>query len=293
MTRRRSRPESAYDGIVSEDTALDVARWRAARSLLRTREWQLKLAATVPLGILSGVWIGAEARGRVLDSIGFTAAFLVGVGIWLYSTADVSARGVLVADWGRTHDLAFEEFPALGRGTPLLREGDSQEAENGLVGEMLGKPLVICHFTFTLAGVGDEGGTTHAGVQYTVARVREIDTPVGGLTLHPITGLDRAMHRRAALPHGHVIELESAALHRHYRLEAGASVTDAAVRRIFEPSFMEWCVDERNVLFELEGGELVVGVLGHLAAPNELEDLWARTRWVLKRITAAADRTAA
>jgi hypothetical protein len=282
-----------YDETVSENAALDATRGRVMWSLLRTPEWQLKVAAAVPAGILAGVWIGAEARGRILDSVGFTAAFLVAVWFWLYTAADESARGILLADWGRTHDLAFEEFPALGRGTPLLREGESQEAENGLVGELLGKPLVICHFTFTLAGVGDEGGTTHADVQYTVARVRKVDTPVDGLTLHPITGLDRALHtRRASLPHGRVVELESAAMQHHYRLEARTSVSETAVRRIFEPSFIEWCVEERNVLLELEGGELVVGVLGHLAGLNELEDLWDRTRWVLKRVLAASDRTA-
>jgi hypothetical protein len=262
------------------------------RSLLRTSEWQLKLAATVPAGILAGVWFGAEAHGRIVDAVGFTAVFIAAVLVWLWSAADGCARGILVADWGRTHDLVFEEFPALGRATPLLREGESQDAKNGLVGELLGRPLMICHFTFTLVGVGDEGGTTHSDADYTVAQVSDIDTSVDGMTLHPITALDRGLRKRgSSLALGRVVELESSALRRAYKLEAREGVSETAVRRIFEPSFMEWCIDERNVLFELEGGTLVVAVREHIAAPNELEDLLARTRWVLKRVIAASDRT--
>jgi hypothetical protein len=280
---------------VSENEPLDAARGQIMRSLLRTSEWQLQFAATVPAGILAGAWIGAEAQGRILDAIGFTAAFLVAVYAWLWSAADRPARGVLLAGWGRTHDLVFDEFPEVAGATPLLREGESQSAENALVGELLGRPVLVCHFTYTVVGVGDEGGTTHHDVDYTVVRVSEIDTPVDGLTLHPTSsGLDRGLRkRRSSLAHGRVVELESSAMSHAYKLEAQEGVTDTAVGRIFEPSFMEWCVDERNVLFELEGGELVVAVPEHISAPNELEDLWLRARWVLRRVSEASDRTTA
>jgi hypothetical protein len=280
---------------VPENELLDAIRGRVQGSLLRTWEWRLKLAAAVPAGILAGAWFGDEARGRIIDSIGFTAAFLVGVWIWLGHTSDGSARAILLADWGRGHDLAFDEFPELDGATPLLREGDSRHARNGVVGELLGRPLLICHFTYTVVGVGDEGGTTHADVSYTVAHIGELDTPVDGLTLHPTaSGLDRGLRkRRSSLAGGRVVELESAAMQRAYKLEAGEGATDVAVRRIFEPSFIEWCVDERNVLFEVENGQLVVAVPGHLADENDLEDLWARARWVLKRVVAASARTTA
>jgi hypothetical protein len=60
------------------------------------------------------------------------------------------------------------------------------------------------------------------------------------------------------------------------------------VRQIFEPSFIVWCLDQKDVLFELENGELVVAVKNHLSDQGPLDALLAQSRAVLGRITSAA-----
>jgi hypothetical protein len=195
----------------------------------------------------------------------------------------------LIAGWGRTHGLTFDEAPDVGRGTPLLRVGDVQFAENGLEGTQLGSPLLLCHYTYTVSAHTDEGGT--ASAKFTLVRFRGVATPVGRLTLHPLGQGDPArLWRRPAIASDRLVELESVELHRRYKLEAGHDTSRAAVLQIFEPSSIARCVDERDVLFEIEDGELVVALRDHLEQAQDLDDLLARSGWVLKQVLSAASR---
>jgi len=196
--------------------------------------------------------------------------------------------------WGRSHELSFVESPDLGEGTPLLREGDERDAENGLVGELLGRPLTLCHYTYTVVtystdsnGVRTRNESKHP---YTVARIDEVRTPVARMTLHPRSVIDRGWLDRAdsALTSNRVVELESTDMHRRYKLEVHDDVPDIAVRQIFEPSFIVWCIDQQDVLFELEDGVLVVAVKSHLTEQGPLDALLDQSRAVLERIAAAS-----
>ena len=66
------------------------------------------------------------------------------------------------------------------------------------------------------------------------------------------------------------------------------ALSDIHIRQIFEPSFMVWCLDQKDVLFELVDGELVVAVKNHLSDQVKLDALLVQSRAVLTRITAAA-----
>jgi hypothetical protein len=119
---------------------------------------------------------------------------------------------------------------------------------------------------------------------------------IARMTFHPRGRLDRGWLDRAdsALTSDHVVELESMDLHKRYKLEVRDGVADADVRQVFEPSFMVWCVDQQDVFFELENGELLVAVKHHLDEQAPLDALLAQSGAVLTRLVAAsapADRS--
>ena len=129
-----------------------------------------------------------------------------------------------------------------------------------------------------------------------MARLDGIDLPIARLTFHPRSIIDRGWFDGAdsALTADRVVELESMELHKRYKLEVRDDVSDVAVRQVFEPSFIVWCTDQKDVFFELENGELLVAVKRHLDDQAPLDALLDRSRVVLARLAASpapADRS--
>lgn len=251
-------------------------------------------------GALLGAGTGHHAGSRVALAIGFMVVFSAVVLIVLWVRASGSAEDDFLTAWGRAHALTFVESPALGEGTPLLRQGDSRTAENGLVGQLEGRPVTVCHYTYTTVSyTTDSNGhqqrqeTNHP---YTVVRLDGVPGTIAHMTLHPRSIIDRGWLDRAdsALTANRVVELESIELNRRYKLEVRDEVSDVDVRQIFEPSFMVWCCDQKDVFFELENGELLVAVKHHLDEQKPLDALLDTSRVVLTRLAAAsasADRS--
>ena len=269
-------------------------RARHVRASLRSTRWRVAIAVGAIIGALLGGAIGHTAGARIALAIGLAVALATVGFIVLWVRASGAAEDDFMTAWGRSHELSFVESPELGEGTPLLREGDERDAENGLVGELLGRPLTLCHYTYTVVtystdsnGVRTRNESKHP---YTVARIDEVRTPVARMTLHPRSVIDRGWFDRAdsALTSNRVVELESTDMHRRYKLEVHDDVPDIAVRQIFEPSFIVWCIDQQDVLFELENGVLVVAVKSHLTEQGPLDALLDQSRAVLERIAAAS-----
>jgi hypothetical protein len=269
-------------------------RARRVRAALRSTRWQVALGIAVVVGALLGAGIGPHAGSRVALAVGFIAVLVTAVLIVLWIRASSSAEDDFLTAWGRSHDLTFVESPDLGEGTPLLRQGDSRKAENGLVGQLDGHPLTLCHYTYTVVthSTDANGVRTHQETDhpFTVARVDGVGGSISHLTFHPRGALDRGWLDRAdsALTSNRVVELESMDLHRRYKLEVRDAVADADVRQVFEPSFIVWCTDQKDVFFELEDGELLVAVKRHLAEQAPLDALLAQSRVVLARLAAAS-----
>jgi hypothetical protein len=269
-------------------------RARHVRASLRSTRWRVGIALGAIIGALLGAAIGPTAGARIALAIGLAVVLAAAVLVVLWVRASGSAEDDFMTAWGRSHDLSFVESPDIGASTPLLRQGDERDAENGLVGELLGRPLTLCHYTYTVVtystdsnGVQTRNESKHP---YTVARIDEVRTPVARMTLHPRSAIDRGWLDRAdsALTSNRVIELESTDMHRRYKLEVHDDVPDIAVRQIFEPSFIVWCIDQQDVLFELEDGVLVIAVKSHLTEQGPLDALLDQSRAVLQRIAAAS-----
>jgi hypothetical protein len=269
-------------------------RARRVRAALRSTRWQVALAIAAIAGAVLGAAIGPHAVSRVALAIGFVAVLVAAVLIVLWVRASGSAEDAFLTAWGRSHELTFLESPDLGEGTPLLRQGDSRKAENGLVGQLDGHPLTLCHYTFTdvtystdANGVRTRQETNHP---FTVARLDRVAGAISRMTFHPRGVLDRGWFDRAdsALTPDRVVELESTELHRRYKLEVRDEVADVDVRQVFEPSFIVWCTDQKDVFFEVESGELIVAVKHHLDEQAPLDALLDQSRVVLARLAAAS-----
>jgi hypothetical protein len=268
--------------------------------MLRSDGWRLILIGLALLGTVIGSFIGAHPFAQFVLAIGF-AIVMVAIGlIVIWIRASGSAEDDFLTAWGRAHELTFEESPNTGSGTPLLRQGDEQKAENGLVGSFAGHPVLVCHYTYTVVTYStDSNGVrtrNEAHHPFTVVRLDAVASGVSRMTLHPRSGLDKGWFDRvdSALTSNRVVELESSELHDRYKLEVKDDVSDIEVRQIFEPSFIVWCLDQKDVLFELESSELLVAVKSHLTEQAPLDALLEQSRAVLERIAAAsapADRS--
>jgi hypothetical protein len=275
-------------------------RARRVRAALRSTRWKLALAIAAVVGALFGAAIGPNALARTGLAIGLAVVLAGIVLIVLWVRASGSAEDDFLTAWGRSHDLAFVESPDLGKGTPLLREGDKRKAENGLVGQFAGHPLMLCHYTYTTVSYSTDSNGSRTRQEtdhpFTVARLDGVAGSIEHMTLHPRSVIDRGWLDRAdsALTSNRVVELESMELHKRYKLEVRDSVPDVAVRQVFEPSFIVWCTDQKDVFFELENGELLVAVKHHLDEQAPLDALLDRSRAVLARLAASpapADRS--
>jgi hypothetical protein len=275
-------------------------RARRVRAALRSGRWRVALAIAAVLGALLGAALGNDALTRVALAVGLMVVLVAALLIVLWVRASRSAEDDFLTTWGRSHGLEFVEEPSLGEGTPLLRQGDERKAENGLVGELQGHPVTLCHYTYTdVTHTTDANGarqrheTDHP---FTVVCIDGAVCPVSHMTLHPRGMLDRGWLDRAdsAITKDHVVELESMELHRRYKLEVRDGVSDSDVRQVFEPSFMVWCIDQEDVFFELENGELLIAVKRHLDEQAPLDALLVKSGVVLSRLTAVsapADRS--
>ena len=80
-----------------------------------------------------------------------------------------------------------------------------------------------------------------------------------GLSLHPRSFGDNRVFDRidSALTPDRVVQLESSELQHEYKLEVADSASDLAVRLLFEPAFIVWCLEQSadEMLVEIENGD--------------------------------------
>jgi hypothetical protein len=154
---------------------------------------------------------------------------------------------------------------------------------------------VLCHYTFEVRNqsVDGRGNTTTTWQQHPFTIVQSgIDLPgVPQLQFHPRSFADNRLFDRidSAVTSNRVINLESADLEQEYKLEVADAASDTAVRLLFEPAFMVWCLDQAGagMLFEIENSTLVVAIPNHSYDAGEIDGLVAMAATVSARVADA------
>ena len=89
------------------------------------------------------------------------------------------------------------------------------------------------------------------------------------------------------------MELESSELEREFKLEVPDSASDMAVRLLFEPAFIVWCLDQAaGMLVEIENETLVVAIPDHSYDAAELDGLVDKAAQIAARLADARATTA-
>ena len=179
--------------------------------------------------------------------------------------------------------------------TPLLREGDRRHSDDHVYGPLpSGGEGALCHYTYEVKHetVDSEGHTDTTWVEhpFTVIETGVLAPGIPRLTLHPRSFGDNRLFDRidSKLTSDRVVELESSELEKEFKLEVSDSASDMAVRLLFEPAFIVWCLDQGDgMLFEIEEQTLAVAISGHSYDAAELDWLVGMAGTIATRVADA------
>jgi hypothetical protein len=132
--------------------------------------------------------------------------------------------------------------------------------------------------------------------EFTVVETEVAAPDIASISLHPRSFGDNCVFDRidSVFTSDRVVQLESSELHHEYKLEVADSASDLAVRLLFEPAFIVWCLDQAadGMLVEIENGTLVVAIPSHSFDAAELDDLVDKTATVAAPLAEAHAATA-
>ena len=160
-----------------------------------------------------------------------------------------------------------------------------------------GSEAVLCHYTYEVRHSSSDGNggsdTSWESFDFTVIETDVTCPDIGRLTLHPRSFGDNRLFDSidSALTLDRVVQLESA---RAGRASTSWKCTtrprSLAVRLLFEPAFMVWCLDQAadQMLIEIENGTLVVAIPDHSYDETQLDALVERAETVVTRVTDAS-----
>jgi hypothetical protein len=270
-------------------------RVKELRGLMSTTWWQ---AVIVLVPIAAGAGIALVSGSNPILAFVFTAGVVaLAASIGTYLLADIRAKSAFVLAWAQSRgwdedtDLWQEET------TPLLRDGDRRKSTDHVCGPLTNGGLAaLCHYTYEVeqhsGGSNGQGTTTWDEHEFTVVQTDVDATGIDRLSLHPRSFGDNRLFDRidSTLTSNRVMELESSELEHEYKLEVADSASDAAVRLVFEPAFMVWCLDQAadQLLVEIEGGVLVVAIPDHSYDADQLDALVEQATTIATRFADAA-----
>ena len=223
------------------------------------------------------------------------AAVVLGL-IGTYLLADSRAKSAFVEAWARSRGWSKDAGTWLDEATPLLRDGDRRDSKDHVSGPLGDGQAVLCHYTYEIAHrhSDSQGHTTTdwEAHDFTVVQTSAGAAGITRLSLHPRSFGDNRLFDRidSTLTGDRVVELESSELEREYKLEVADAASDQAVRLLFEPAFIVWCLDQAadEMLLEIENETLVVAIPEHSYDAAELDALLEKATTVATRLADAA-----
>jgi hypothetical protein len=268
------------------------------RALTAAAWWRAAMVLVPILIGVAAVLAIPRANAVVVFVVAVAAVALIGM-IGTYALADTRAKAAFIQAWARTRGWT-EDTGTWSENTPLLRAGDRRKTADRVAGALDGgSQAVLCHYTYEVKreSVDSKGHSTTTWEEhpFTVVETGVTAPGVPLLSLHPRSFGDNRVFDRidSALTSNRVVKLESAELEREYKLEVADSTSDAAVRLLFEPAFMVWCLDQAadEMLLELENGALVVAIPQHSYDAAQLDALVARATIIAARFDDALAAT--
>jgi hypothetical protein len=250
------------------------------RELTKVLWWRLTMLL-VPIAAGVAAALIVSANGVAGFFIG-AAVIAVALAIGTVALADSRAKSAFLEAWATARGWSAGSADWVEEATPLLRDGDRRDSEHHIAGPLPGgEPAVLCHYTYEVrrTSTSSNGATSTSWEDYpfTVVETRVSAPGLPVLSLHPRSFGDNRLFDRidSAVTRNRVAALESAELEHAYKLEVADEVSDLAVRRVFEPSFIVWCIDQApdEMLFELENDVLVVAIPDHSYDAAELDNL--------------------
>lgn len=214
--------------------------------------------------------------------------------IGTYALADSRAKSAFLHAWARSRGWTEGAVMWRESATPLLRDGDRRESSDHVYGPLAGGgEAALCHYTYEVRRTTtDSKGNTTTHWDKHPFTVIETDVSAPGiprLTLHPRSFGDNRLFDKldSTLTSDRVVELESSEFEHEFKLEVADSASDMAVRLLFEPAFITWCLDEGGLLFEIEEQTLVVAIPHHSYDAAELDRLVGQADAIAKRVADA------
>jgi hypothetical protein len=265
------------------------------RALTATSWWR---GAMVLVPIVAGAVATAAVSDRnpvAVFVLAAAAAALAGV-IGTYVLADSRAKSAFLQAWARSRGWTTDTDMWLDEATPLLRSGDRHKSNDHVCGPLTsGSQAALCHYTYEVRheNVDSRGNTTtHWEThEFTVIETGVTALGIPRLSLHPRSFGDNRLFDRidSALTSGRVVQLESSDLEREYKLEVADSASDVAVRLLFEPAFIVWCLDQAadRMLLEIENEALVVAIPDHSYDAAQLDGLVEKATTIATRLVDA------
>jgi hypothetical protein len=196
--------------------------------------------------------------------------------------SDSSHDATALERWAAGHGFTPSERRLEGE-TPLLRQGMVDVATDVHEGELDGRPARVFDLYVDAAGMpvpGDTGLTTAA---FTVLLV-EVDAPGWPrVTIHPAEFSDGSWLTRLLHHDDHRVRDVGPAFDARYRLRVADSTPEDAVDRLLASDLIAWCVEQPNLIFDLEnnvdtGDSLVVAAPGDEVDEADIDRLADQAR---------------
>lgn len=270
-------------------------RGEQMRALMRATWWRGAMVL-VPVAAGTGVAAVLSSSNQVVAFLVVAAAVALAGLIGTYVLADARAKSAFVQAWARSRGWNRDTGVWVDEATPLLRDGDRRESGDHVSGTLSPESeAALCHYTYEVRHEStDSNGhtsTTWESHDFTVVETGVEAPDIPRLTMHPRTLGDNRLFDRidSALTSDRVVHLESSELEHDYKLEVADSCSDLAVRMLFEPAFIVWCLDQAGdeMLVELEDETLVVAIPDHSYDAAELDGLVEKATTIAARFADA------
>lgn len=193
-----------------------------------------------------------------------------------------------LTEWAEAHGFAPTERKPEGE-TPFLRLGMMQVASDSHEGSLDAHPALVSEFWIDGAGIPGFGDTAIQGAPYTVLVVG-IDAPQWPrLTVHP-AGFGEQDWLTHLLHHeDHRLRSIDPDFDHRFRSRVANTVADDQVEALFQPDFVAWCLDQPELLFDVEnndetGDSLVVAAAGLVGEGASADLLVAQARELFTRL---------